>query len=214
MLRIKQTIKSDWLAEHLSVSKIGTVFPAWHMIEVKEFDDDTAGDFDTDVWGAVNDNQRIIPVIVDSFGGQIYSLNRMLDTIAAAKKEGIIIMTIGKSKMMSCGSVLVAAGTKGYRYTQPTATMLIHEASSGSRGKKQELQSDAAETDRLNTQLLQQLAIFADKPKKFFVDLIHDVGHADLFVPAKEMVSLGLIDIIGEPVLNMTLTMDVEITRK
>ncbi len=214
MLRIKQEVKSAWLREHLLINKVGNVFPTWHILEVTEFNDVAAGAFDTDIWDAVNDNQLIIPIIVDSFGGDVYSLMRMLDTITAAKSAGAKIVTIGKGKMMSCGSVLVAAGTKGSRYVQPQACMMIHEVSSSWLGKNMELQADAEETNRLNTILLQKLAEFAGKPKKHFIELIHNVGHADLFLDAKNMVTLGLIDVIGEPVLTTSITMDVEITKK
>lgn len=214
MLRIKQEVKNAWLQDHLVDTKAGNIFPQVVIVEVFEFDDVSASDFDTAIWNAVNSGQTLIPVVVDSFGGQVYSLLRMLDTIAAAKAIGATIVTIGKSKMMSCGSVLVAAGTKGFRYAQPNAAMMIHEVSSSGRGKNMELQSDAAETDRLNTVLLHKLAEFANKPKKYFVDLVHSVGHADLFLSAKEIVALGLIDKVGEPAFSLKIDLAFEILTK
>ncbi len=214
MLRIKQEIKSAWLQDVLITNKSGNIFPQVVIAEVMEFDDDAAGDFDNAIWQAVNNNQMLIPVIVDSFGGQVYSLLRMLDTIAAAKAAGATIITIGKAKMMSCGSVLVAAGSKGFRYVQPSSSMMIHEVSSSGRGKNMELQADADETNRLNTVLLYKLAEFAGKPKKHFIDLVHSVGHADLFLAAKDIVALGLVDKVGEPSFSMKIDLHFEIINK
>ncbi len=213
MLRLKKEIKNEWLKEHTMNNKVD-LFPTIVMLEVFEFDDVSSSEFDAAIWDAVNSGQKIIPIVVDSFGGQVYSLMRMLDTIAAVKKEGITIITIGKGKQMSCGSVLVSAGSKGYRYMQAQSTMMIHEVSSAGRGKNNEIQSDAVETDRLNTLLLYKLAEFAAKPKKFFVDLVHTVGHADLFLSAKDTVAIELVDHIGEPILNMKITMDIEVLKK
>lgn len=137
----------------------------------------------------------------------------MLDTIKTAQAQGVTVMTLGKSKCMSCGSVLVAAGTKGHRYMQPQATMMIHEVSSSGRGKNMEIQSDAEETDRLNKLLLEKLSEFADKPKNFFGRLIHKVGHADMFINAKDVVALGLVDHVGEPGFEMSITLDVKIVK-
>jgi len=212
MLKIKQKINSEWLSGHLMDTGKGNMFPAMTIIEVREFDEDAAGEFDSGIWEAVNNGQMIIPIVVDSYGGAVYSLMRMLDTITAAKTSGATIITIGKGKMMSCGSVLVAAGTKGYRYTQPQSSMMVHEVSSGGRGKCVELLNDVAETNRLNDILLHKLAEFAGKQKKYFIDLIHQVGHADIFLSAKDTVQLGLIDFIGEPAINMNINMTVEVT--
>lgn len=214
MIRVKQTVKSDWLKETLTDLKVGNIFPQLNIVQVFEFDDLSAADFDEGIWTAINNGQMVIPVIVDSFGGQVYSLMRMLDTISSAKTQGATIVTIGKSKCMSCGSVLVAAGTKGHRYMQSQSTMMIHEVSSSGRGKNMELQADAEETDRLNKLLLEKLSEFANKPKNFFGKLIHKAGHADMFVSAKDVVTLGLVDHVGEPNFEMTLALEVKINKK
>ncbi len=213
MIRVKQCVKSEWLSNRLTDMKCGNVFPSFSILEVMEFNDSAASLFDQGMWDAINDGQTIIPVIVDSFGGEVYSLMRMLDTIKSAQAMGITVMTLGKSKCMSCGSVLVASGSKGHRYMQPQSTMMIHEVSSSGRGKNMELQADAEETDRLNKLLLEKLSEFAEKPKNFFSKLIHRAGHADMFINAKDVVVIGLVDHIGEPSFEMAITLDVKIVK-
>ncbi len=184
-------------------------------VHVRDFDEDAAESFDKTLVSIANDGQKIIPVIVDSYGGAVYSLLRMLDTVKRLQDKGVIIPTIGKGKCMSCGSVMLAAGTPGHRYLSPNSTIMVHEVSTMIwYDKNTEIQASAEETERLNTLLMIKLAEFSKKPKNYFVKLIHKAGHADIFIPAKEAKILGLIDKIGEPEFKTVLKMDVYIDNK
>jgi ATP-dependent Clp protease protease subunit len=219
MLNIKREFKGAWLNEHsrrVGVRSDGLgMIPDLNVVEVNEFEELAASAFDNNIWGILDQGQTIIPVIVDSYGGEVYSLLRMLDTIKAAEAAGATIVTIGKGKQMSCGSVLITAGTKGFRFIQPTSTIMIHEVSSGNRScKNEEIQASAEETDRLNKILLESLSLFAGKNKGFFKKEIHRNGHADWFINAKEAVTLGLVDHIGEPKITLELALNVKINTK
>ncbi len=162
----------------------------------------TSGSTFVDKFNKINNGpQSIIPIQVDSYGGQVYSLLGMLDLIRASEK---IVGTYVQTKAMSCGAVLLSAGTKGYRFASPNATILIHEVGAGAGGKNTDIQADAEETARLNDLLLGILAKNSNKPKSFYVDMIHEANNADLYITAKEALKFGLIDKIGVPIFEMT----------
>lgn len=71
--------------------------------------------------------QDVIPVIIDSYGGEVYALLSMIDAIDACE---LTVATIVEAKAMSCGSVLFSCGAEGHRYIGPNATVMIHDVSS------------------------------------------------------------------------------------
>ena len=106
------------------------------IVTVNKFDEDSAKEFRTKVAMAHNTGQKIIPVIIDSYGGQVYSLMSMISTI---KNSELPIATIVEGKAMSCGAILLSFGTEGYRFVDKDATVMIHDVSSGQLGKVEEV---------------------------------------------------------------------------
>ena len=51
---------------------------------------------------------------------------------------------------MSCGAVLLSAGTKGYRYMAPHAYVMIHEVSGMEFGKLSDVKSGVRHQEHLN----------------------------------------------------------------
>ena len=149
------------------------------IIRVKKFDESAANEFCTKLNKAQNTGQPVIPVIIDSYGGQVYSLMSMISDIKYSK---IPVATIVQGKAMSCGAVLASFGTEGYRYMDPDATIMIHDVSSMGFGKVEEIKADAAETERLNQKLYTMMAENCGHHKEYFLDIIHQRGHADWFL--------------------------------
>jgi len=156
----------------------------------------------------LNDPQPFIPILVDSFGGDVLTLFSMLDMIDAANKPVIIAVA---SKAMSCGAVLLSAGTKGHRYVSPRSTVLIHEAATSLEGKASDIISDAKSMEILNEKLMEILAKNSNKPKKFYQSLIKKGNNADLYLSAEQCVSYGLADKIGVPTIEMEIKAEYKI---
>ena len=79
------------------------------IIRVNKFDEDAAKKFDEQISLAHNTGQKVIPVVIDSYGGQVYSLMSM---ISAIKHADLPIATIVEGKAMSCGAVLFLSERK------------------------------------------------------------------------------------------------------
>jgi ATP-dependent Clp endopeptidase proteolytic subunit ClpP len=153
------------------------------VVRVQKFTEESAEKFSEQMSKAHETGQEIIPIIIDSYGGQAYSTLAMIDDIQSAT---LPVATIVEGKAMSAGAVLFSMGTEGYRFMSPNATLMIHDVSSFSFGKVEELKSDADETERLNTIIFELMAKNCGKPKDYFLKIIHEHGHADWFLTPKE----------------------------
>ena len=153
------------------------------VIRVRKFDEASAKEFSELMTKAQNTGQPVVPVIIDSYGGQVYSLMSMISDIQHSR---IPVATIVQGKAMSCGAILFSFGAEGKRYMDPNATVMIHDVSSMGWGKVEELKADAAETERLNQIVYRMMAQNCGHHDEYFLDIVHDKGHADWYLDANE----------------------------
>ena len=157
---------------------------------------------------AQNTGQKVIPVVIDSYGGEAYSLLSMIGTIKSSK---LPVATIVKGKAMSCGALFASFGEEGLRFMDKDAVMMIHDVSTMAFGKVEELKADARESDRLNKKLYTMMARNCGKPDDYFLDLIHDKGHADWFLEAEEAKEHNIVQQIRIPQLKGTVTVSFDL---
>ena len=177
------------------------------IVRVNKFDEESAKDFANKIAMAHNTGQDVIPVVIDSYGGQVYSLMSMIGSI---KNSELPIATIIQGKAMSCGAILFSFGEEGLRFMDPDATVMIHDVSSGAMGKIEELKSNAEEANRLNEKVFKMMARNIGKSDDYFIKKIHEKGHADWYLDAKASKKMGLANQLRVPVLNIAI--DVKIS--
>jgi ATP-dependent Clp protease protease subunit len=175
------------------------------IIRVNKFDEESAKDFCSAMSLAQNTGQTVIPVIIDSYGGQVYALMSM---IAAIKASKVPVATVVEGKAMSCGALLFSFGAEGMRYMDADATLMIHDVSSGAWGKVEELKADVREAERLNKKVYEMMAKNCGKEPGYFLDIVHSKGHADWYLDADEARRHNLANHARLPTL--TATVDVK----
>jgi ATP-dependent protease ClpP protease subunit len=175
------------------------------VIRLKKFNEEGTDKFSEDFNKAHETGQPVIPIVVDSYGGQVYSV---LGMIAELQNSHLPVATICESKAMSAGAILFGLGNDGLRYMAPHATLMIHEVSSFQFGKVEDLKADVDETDRLNTYIFELLSKSCGKPKDYFLDIIHEKGHADWYLTAKEAKKHNLCNHISLPSFNVKVSVD------
>ena len=178
------------------------------IIRVNNFNEKSAKEFAVEIAKAHNTGQSIIPVIIDSYGGEVYSLMSM---IASIKSSEIPIATIVEGKAMSCGVILFSCGTEGHRYITEDATLMVHDVSSASWGKNSEIQASAEEVKRLNNKIYKILSENSNKSEKWFNKQLNDKGRADWFIESSEAIDLGLADKVGMPKLEINVKLDINL---
>ena len=169
-------------------------------IRVRKFDEPSAKEFSSLVSKAQNTGQPVLPIIIDSYGGQVYSLMSMISDI---KHSRVPVATIVQGKAMSCGAILFSFGAEGMRYMDPDATLMIHDVSSMEYGKVEEIKASAEETERLNQKIYNMMAENCGHHKDYFLDIVHQKGHADWFLEADECKKHNLANHLRVPELKI-----------
>tara|TARA_R100001129_G_scaffold153642_1_gene116203 strand:- start:356 stop:961 length:606 start_codon:yes stop_codon:yes gene_type:complete len=173
------------------------------VIRLNKFDEPSAKAFSAAVMKAQNTGQPVLPIIIDSYGGQVYSLMSMISDI---KHSRIPVATIVQGKAMSCGAILFSFGAEGMRYMDPDATVMIHDVSSMERGKVEEVKASAEETERLNKKIYHMMAENCGQHKDYFLNIVHEKGHADWFLEADECKKHNLANHLHMPELKINAT--------
>lgn len=177
------------------------------IIYVNKFTEESAKEFLEGMINAQSTGQSIIPIIIDSYGGEVYSLLKMIDVI---KASSVPVATICMGKAMSCGAVLLTCGAKDKRYIAPTATVMIHDAATFAMGKCEEIKAEAKEIERLNKLIFKIMAANCGKEESYFSKLVHEKGHADWFLDADDCKKHGVVDHVHVP--KVTVSFDAEMT--
>jgi ATP-dependent Clp protease protease subunit len=122
------------------------------------------------------DREAPISMYINSPGGQVYSGLAIYDTMQSIANP---ISTVAVGVTASFGTVLLAAGTKGQRYSLPHATIHIHQPLGGVQGQASDIEIEAREILRLKTRLNQILSqhtgqtmetIERDTDRNFYMD--------------------------------------------
>lgn len=194
------------IEKRIPCNKLKTIeFPEEPLyVTVNAFESYTLKDFTIACEKVLHTGQEFLPVVIDSYGGEVYTLLGMVDFLSSVD---VPIITVSQGKSMSAGALLFSCGKE--RYVAPTATIMIHEVSSAFWGKNVEIQNEAKEVERLNKLLFSLLDKNTSKKKGFWLDLVQNNRHADLFLSANEAKKHGLATHVGIPYIETK----VEVTR-
>jgi ATP-dependent Clp protease protease subunit len=192
---------------NIKVRKIDDLYDNPVIVQVNKFTEDSAKQFLYDIQRAEQNKQSVIPVVIDSYGGQVYALLSMVDAIKRCKKP---VATIAMGKAMSCGSILLSCGAEGMRYISPNATVMIHDVSSITMGKVEELKADANEASRLNKLVFEMMARNCGQDASYFLNLVHERGHADWYLTAEDCIAHKLVNHIRVPEFKVKVALDVQ----
>jgi len=180
------------------------------IIHIVDFDEGSLCQFSDGYTNALNSKSKILPIEIDSYGGEVDVLNGMLSYIEDFKSRGGIVMTYCGSKAMSCGSVLLASGSKGYRFLSPRAHVMIHQVSGIEFGKLNDVLNGAKQQALLNSELFNYLDTMAGKESGYFEELCTKNKNSDVFLTAKQCIEHGLVDEVRIP----NLVADINISYK
>jgi ATP-dependent Clp protease protease subunit len=137
---------------------------------------------------AAEDPQRDISLYINSPGGSISAGLAILDTMRFVEPD---IVTICVGQAASMGAVLLAAGTKGKRYSLPHSRILIHQPSmSGLAGQATDIDIYAREILRMREMLNEILSDSSGQP----MDKVQRDVDRDYIMDPEQAVDYGLID--------------------
>ena len=178
------------------------------ITRVNKFDEESAKNFALEMAQAHNTGQKIIPVVIDSYGGQVYSLMSM---IAAIRDAELPVATVVEGKAMSCGAVLFSFGEDGLRFMDKDATVMIHDVSSMDWGKVEELKAGAKEADRLNQKIYTMMARNCGKKDDYFLKIVDKKKHADWFLDAEECKKHNMANHLRLPTMDVKVSVEIDV---
>ena len=128
-----------------------------------------------------------ISLYINSPGGVVSSGLAIYDTIQYVRPD---VSTVCIGQAASMGSLLLAAGAKGKRFSLPNARIMIHQPSGGAQGQASDIEIQAREILTLRARLNQ---IYVQHTGKA-LDSIEAAVERDKFLSPKEAQEFGLID--------------------
>lgn len=139
------------------------------------------------------DAKKDIFFYINSPGGSVYDALAVYDTMQFITND---VQTVGIGVQASAAAFLLSSGAKGKRSVLPNSTVMIHQPSSGTRGKVTDQEIDLRESLRIKKLLEEIMARnTGQKPDKIHIDM-----ERDKWLTAKEALEYGIVDkIVNNP---------------
>ena len=137
------------------------------------------------------DPKKEIYLYINSPGGLVTAGLGIYDTMQYVKPD-ISTLCIGQAASM--GSFLLAAGTKGKRFSLPNSRIMVHQPSAGFQGQATDIEIHANEVLSLKKRLNEIYSKHTGKS----VDEVKSALERDNFMTADVAKSFGLIDEVVE----------------
>ena len=136
---------------------------------------------------AYEDPKADISLYINSPGGSVYDGMAIYDTMNFIAPD---VATYGIGLQASMGAFLLSSGAKGKRFALPHAKVMIHQPSSGTRGKVTDMEIDLRESLGVKEMLAKILAKnTGQKLAKVKADM-----ERDYWMTAEEAKKYGLVD--------------------
>lgn len=146
------------------------------LAQTKEEDEDRADD---------------IKLYINTYGGSADEMFAIYDAMNWCK-QFCDIQTIGLGKVMSAGTLLLAAGTDGKRHISPHCRVMIHSVNGGHVGELHNLQNEMEQMAVLQDSYIQALSSETKMTKKQIQSLINK--KINVYLDADETIEKGLAD--------------------
>ena len=131
--------------------------------------------------------EKDINVYINSPGGSVTAGLAIYDTMQFVKCD---VSTYCLGQAASMGALLLAAGTKGKRYSLPHARVMIHQPWGGTQGTASDIHIQATEILKLKDQLNQIMSKHTGQP----LERIEKDTDRDYFMSASEAKAYGVVD--------------------
>ncbi len=132
-----------------------------------------------------------IAFYINSPGGYVTSGLAIYDTMQYIRPD---ISTVCIGQAASMGSLLLAAGAKGKRFSLPNSRIMVHQPSGGAQGQATDIEIQAREILTLRKRLNQIYVDHTGQP----LEAIEAKLERDTYMSAEEARDFGLIDQVVE----------------
>ena len=135
--------------------------------------------------------EKDISLYINSPGGSVSAGLAIYDTMQFIKPD---VSTLCMGMAASMGAFLLAAGTKGKRFSLPNSRVMIHQPLGGARGQASDIEIQAREILYLRERLNR---VLSDRTGQTIETIAKDTDR-DNFMSAEQAKEYGLIDQVIE----------------
>ena len=132
-----------------------------------------------------------IKLYISTYGGSAHEMFGVYDVMNFCK-QFCDIQTIGIGKIMSAGTLLLAAGTKGKRLLGKNSQVMIHSVNGGSIGELHNLENEMEQIKNLQDMYIQSLSSETSMTKRQIQTLIN--RKVNVYLSSDEAIEKGLAD--------------------
>ena len=132
-----------------------------------------------------------IKFYISTYGGSADEMFSVYDMMSLIKK-GCVIETIGLGKVMSAGTLLLAAGTKGKRKIGRHCRVMIHAVAAGSHGELHDMENEMKSIKHIQELYINALARETQMTKRTIQKLLD--RRVNVYLTAEEAVEFGIAD--------------------
>src|ERR1035441_4478535 len=138
------------------------------------------------------DPDRDISLYINSPGGLAYGGMAIYDVIQHVRPD---VSTICVGMGMSAAAMILCGGAAGKRLALPSAKIMIHQGSAGTRGAPRDMEIHLREVMATTQRMARIIAHHTGRPVQ---EVEHDIDR-DYFLTAHEALEYGLIDEVLTP---------------
>ena len=147
------------------------------------------------------DPAQDIALYINSPGGLAYGGMAIYDVIQHIRPD---VSTICVGMGMSAAAMVLCGGAAGKRFALPSARMMIHQGSAGTRGAPSDMEIQLREVLALTRRMAE---IIAHHSLRSVDEVVRDIDR-DKFMTPHEAIEYGLIDAIIAPRRGLSSTVD------
>lgn len=160
---------------------------------IGEITDDTAAYICSEIRYLSRNSKEPLTLIFNSHGGSISAGMAIYDTLNAS---GCEVTTVVEGMAASMAAFLATcAATKGRRFCQPNAEIMVHQPLGGVQGQASDITIAA---DHINSTKRKMTKIFADSVN-LEESKIKTLTDRDTWLSAEDALEMGFVDHVGDP---------------
>ena len=169
-----------------------------------DIDEDSANTFVENYNEAMQTGQNVIPVMIHSTGGDVYSALKIHDVI---KSSHVPVVTCVCGAAMSAAAFIFTSGTE--RYISEHSTIMLHDvAIDFFSGKINDVVVETAEMKRLNQKMWSLMSENCGLEPDFFKKKLVNSQNTDAYITPQNALSWGLATAIGVPRLETRVSVE------
>tara|TARA_R110002012_G_scaffold118678_1_gene267610 strand:- start:112 stop:834 length:723 start_codon:yes stop_codon:yes gene_type:complete len=134
-----------------------------------------------------------VTLYISTYGGSADEMFGLFDIMNNCKKS-CVIETVGVGKVMSAGTLLLAAGTKGHRKITRHCRVMLHQVSAGTFGPLFNMTTEIDAIQSLQENYVNAMVSCTNLSKRKLKSLLNE--RVNVYLSAEEAVEYGLADII------------------